>query len=244
MSQVEAPSLPNDQPHTPSGEGWNETRLTVRQLLFLKASPLVPLYDAAVRMLHDDQFPARQQLLAHCVREISNSLPFYFDGAITGNVDYPGLVKPLVDPWTSAGLPLGTEAPPVAVTGQQASELATVAVPHNIVRQMGKLVEAHTNGFQRRQHNASVLFRALAPDSPGDTHHLRQTIDLWLSTCGWFVRHAHHDRRPAADHVEGTGLDGEFVRRFERFEQLLYVMVQPFLSIAKSLDEDLEDANS
>jgi hypothetical protein len=39
------------------------------------------LYDAAVRMLHDERFPGRKYLIAHCVREIANSLPSFDPGS-------------------------------------------------------------------------------------------------------------------------------------------------------------------
>jgi hypothetical protein len=39
-------------------------------------------------------------------------------------------------------------------------------------------------------------------------------------------------------------VDRNFVETFERFEGLLYAMVEPFLELAKSLDEDLDEANS
>jgi hypothetical protein len=52
----------------------------------------------------------------------------------------------------------------------------------------------------------------------------------------------HYSRRP--EELADNALDAEFVANFERFERLLHQMTQPFLNIANSLDEELDQANS
>jgi hypothetical protein len=227
----------------PFGDGWNATRLAIRQLLSVSAPALIGLYEAAVRMLHDEHFPARKHLIAHCVREMANSLPSFFDGAMRGRAEYEGFVQAIVQPWTDAGLPFGAEAAPVALSGTSAvGAPETIIVPRPIVLQIGKLLEAHSAVHGRRQHNAAVLFRALSPDPDGDTHHLRPIISLWLDTCDWFQARVHHNRR--SDDSNNDTLESEFISHFEQFEGLLHSMVEPFLNIAKSLDEELDQANS
>ena len=111
-----------------------------------------------------------------------------------------------------------------------------------IVRQIGKVLEAHTAVSGRRRQNAAVLFQALSPDTEGDAYHLMPTINLWLETCDWFQRRAHYNRRP--EEPVDNALDEEFITTFERFEGLLHQMNQPFLNIVNSLDEELDQANS
>jgi hypothetical protein len=68
------------------------------------------------------------------------------------------------------------------------------------------------------------------------------TINLWLRTCNWFQRRVHYSRRP--EEPADNALDTEFVANFERFEGLLHQMTEPFLNIANTLDEELDQANS
>jgi hypothetical protein len=191
-------------------------RLAIRQLLSVSAPALLGLYEAAVRMVQDEQFPARRHLIAHCVREIANSFPSFFAGSMQGYVDYQQLVQAIVELWTEAGLPVGTEAAPVSVTGNGADGAPpTVLVPQPIVRRMSKLLEAHSAVYGRRHHNAALLFHALSPDPDGDTYHLRPTITLCLDTSNWFQARAHHNRR-SEDFGNGA-LEPEFISRFHAY---------------------------
>lgn len=93
------------------------------------------------------------------------------------------LIDPIVEPWTEVGLPIGAKAAPVIVAeGDDGSTGPTIMVPEPIVRQIGKMLEAHTTVSGRRRHNATVLFHALSPDTEGDSYHLMPTINLWLQT--------------------------------------------------------------
>ena len=243
MSDTEQIPQPNLPRVAPANGSWSPTRLAVRGLLENNAPALVGLYEAAVQMLHDERFPERRHLIAHCVREIVNSLPSFFDGAVVGRVEYRTLIEPIVRPWTEAGLPVGSQAAPVVVgEGEAIGASSLIAVPEPIVRQIGKLLEAHNAVSGRRRQNAAVLFKAISPDTEGDAHHLMPTIKLWLETCNWFQTRVHYNRRPG----EGVdnGLDEEFIRTFERFEGLLHQMTQPFLNIVNSLDEELDQANA
>jgi hypothetical protein len=243
MSDTEQIPQPDLAQVAGANGGWSPTRLAVRGLLERNAPALVGLYEAAVQMLRDDRFPARRHLIAHCVREIANSLPFFFNGAVAGHVEYQTLIQPIAGPWAEAGLPIGTQAAPVAVgEGEAVIASSAITVPVPIVRQIGKVLEAHTAVSGRRRQNAAVLFQALSPDTEGDAYHLMPTINLWLETCDWFQRRAHYNRRP--EEPVDNALDEEFITTFERFEGLLHQMNQPFLNIVNSLDEELDQANS
>ncbi len=243
MSDTEQIPQPNLALVAGANDGWSPTRFAVRGLLADNAPALVGLYEAAVRVLHDERFPARKYLIAHCVREIANSLPSSFDGAVGGHVEYQALIDPIVEPWTEVGLPIGAEAAPVIVAeGDDGSTGPIIMVPEPIVRQLGKMLQAHRAVSGRRRHNATVLFHALSPDTEGDSYHLMPTINLWLQTCNWFQSRVHYNRSP--EELADNALDAEFVANFERFEGLLHQMTEPFLNIANSLDEELDQANS
>jgi len=98
MSDTEQIPQPDLAQVAGANGGWSPTRLAVRGLLERNAPALVGLYEAAVQMLRDDRFPARRHLIAHCVREIANSLPFFFNGAVAGHVEYQTLIQPIAGP--------------------------------------------------------------------------------------------------------------------------------------------------
>lgn len=234
---------PDVAPATVRDGDWTQPRLAVRDLLARCAPELGIFYGAAVRMLHDEHFPARKHLISHCVREIANSLPYFFDGAEAGFVPYPALVEPIIAPWQAAGLPVGAEPSPAIVRASNAGPDATaITVPEPIVQQIGRVVEAHVAGVGRRQRNAVLLFQGLSPDTERDAHQLRPAITLWLETCDWFLKSVHYNRAPG--NRPDNSLEPEFVAKFEQFENLLHRMTQPFLNILNSLDEDLDQANA
>jgi hypothetical protein len=240
------PQAPDNTSSDTGRGGWAPERIAIRQLLTERAPPLVSLYDAAVKMLHDETFPARRYLIAHCIREIANSLPTYLGEGPTKQrrrMEYGELIKPIVEPWRSAGLPVGAETPPVALVGSERPDAgASVLVPITIVREISHLLDAYAEISGRRQRDAFLLFQALSEDQDeADASRLRPIASWWLKTCNWFVGRAHHSRRPENELTEEV--DNVFVTQFESFERLLHTMVEPFLDIAKSLDEDLEQAN-
>lgn len=235
----------NTSPNTGEG-GWTSERIAIRQLLTERAPPLVSLYDAAVKMMHNEAFPARRYLIAHCIREIANSLPRYLGAGPTKQrrrMEYGELIKEIVEPWRAAGLPVGAETPPVALVGNERPDAeASVSVPFTIVRLISHLLDAYAEISERRQRDAFLLFQTLSEDQDeADASRLRPITSWWLKTCNWFVGRAHHSRRPENELTEEV--DSTFVTQFESFEGLLHTMVEPFLDIAKSLDEDLEQAN-
>ena len=238
---------PDNESIYTSQEGWTRERISIRQLFLERAPPLVSLYDAAVKMLHDESFPARRYLIAHCIREIANSLPTYLgEGPAKQRrrVEYGELIKPIVEPWRAAGLPVGAETSPVALIEKERpeTESSSVSIPATIVREISRLLEAYAEISERRQRDAFLLFQALSEDQDeADASRLRPIISWWLRTCNWFVGRAHHSRRPENELTEEV--DSTFVTQFESFEGLLHTMVESFLDIAKSLDEDLEQAN-
>src|ERR1041384_1840688 len=104
MSDTEQIPQPNLALVAGVDDGWSPTRLGVRGFLADNAPALVVLYEAAVRMLYDERFPARKYLIAHCVREIANGLPWFLGGPVAAPVESPGLSEPIVEPWTEVGL--------------------------------------------------------------------------------------------------------------------------------------------
>jgi hypothetical protein len=217
-------------------------RFDIHELLLTRAPPLAALYQAATRMLDDPSFPARDTLIPHCVREIANSLPQHLGEPTTGRVEYAALIGPLIEPWRDAGLPFGHDPPPMAIEDQAAGALSSVPVPYHLVSQLGELFRAHAAGTARHRDNAEIIFRAFIADGDADAAHLRPVVAEWMNVCKWFQRKVHHDRRPNA--AGDDSANQELLEAFERFEQLLHAMVQPFLDIAKSLDEDLAKANA
>ena len=197
-------------------------RQQLRELLLSRATPLVSLYDAAVHMLESQAHPARRCLIAHCVREIGNSLPEYVVGRTAPQtVKYGAAIDPIVHDWIAAGLPLERQAPPAAVVdaGGANAERLGVAVPVNIVDALADLFTLHRQGSSSRREKAEALFQGLNEGREQNTAQLRPSAKAWLETINWFVGSAHHNR--AGETNSDDEVDEEFVSQFEQFEQQL-----------------------
>lgn len=224
----------------PQGRSWTPQRLNIRRLLKTRAPPLVDLYEAAVIMLNDVTFPARRMLIAHCVRELANSLPWYFEGAEGGQVSY-SVLDVIHKPWQDAGLPLGEQPLPMAIGDSSREAPESVQVPGTIVQKVGKLLDDHKKGKAKVRRNAELIFRELDPVGGPQSIYQSPTLELWLKTRGWFMEHVHDKHRSTDKSNEST--DDELLSMFEQFERVLAALVQPFLEIARSLDEDLKETN-
>jgi len=224
----------------PQGRSWTPQRLNIRRLLKTRAPPLVDVYEAAVAMLDDTTFPARRMLIAHCVRELANSLPWYFEGAEGGQVNY-SVLDEVHEPWQDAGLPFGEQPLPMAISDASHETSEWVQVPGSIVLKIGKLLDDYKKANGRARRNAELIFRELDPVGGPHSNNQSPTLKLWIETRGWFVKQVHHNR---STDKSNESVDDEFLGMFEQFERVLDALVQPFLEIARSLDEDLEEANS
>jgi hypothetical protein len=147
--------------HAAESRVWSSMRLDIQELLQTRAAPLVELYQAAVFMAHQREFPARGALIAHCVREISNSLPSYLGAPTKQRVDYSSLVNSLLEPWRDAGLPFGNDPPPIPIDDPRNQIVTSVPVPHHVVRKVSALLLAHEKGTATRRENAEIIFREL-----------------------------------------------------------------------------------
>ena len=94
-----------------------------------------PIREAAILLLDAPDFPARGHLIAHCVREIANGLPWYFDGAIQSGVDYPALVGGVTGPLARCRLTHGDQPVPESPysTNSNAPSFATGSSPASSV---------------------------------------------------------------------------------------------------------------
>jgi hypothetical protein len=234
--------FPVDRVAEPPGPAWTPERLSVRRLLATNAPPLVETYVAALRMLDNPSFPSRRLLVAHCVREIANSLPEFFAGATRGRIDYKAHCDRISGPWRDAGLPVGEELLPTRIGDALPGGPVSAQVPAAIVREVAKLLEEHERATSRVHRKAEVIFRALDPVGNTGEQYQTATLRLWIETVDWFQKNAHYNRRTSEDSI--GHLDDELSHKFEQFERVLGTLAQPFLDIVNSLDEDLVQANS
>jgi hypothetical protein len=221
-------------------------RQQLRELLGTRAKPLVGLYDAAIQLLENERHSARRCLVSHCVREIANSLPQYIAGAvITPRVDYALAIARIVPKWREAGLPIGRQVPPASIMDSAGSVFAgqSALVPSEVLVEFGELLDLHERGGVTQRKRAEALFQALNEGREQNSAQLALAVSTWRETTDWFVGSAHHKRNPEEPDSDNL-IDEEFVSEFQKFEQQLYVLIQPFLDIARELDNDLEEANS
>ena len=81
-------------------------RRRILEWLEAKAPALAPVYDGAVRMILEPEFPGRVHFIAHAMREIMNRLPdVYTDDDHTGQIKYRALVDDIAACWQEGRLP-------------------------------------------------------------------------------------------------------------------------------------------
>jgi len=218
---------------------WTEARLELRAWFQRNAFSLGELYEGALRMLFDSQFPGRTRFVAHAVREIRNSLPDVIAGATrSGQVQYPNRVDAIAQKWLKAGF-LQDGSLPTSVTDQLDLPSADVPIPRHLFLNIASLIKDHVDSHEKRSDQALRLFGAISPANQQLRDSLRPTIRLWLEVTEWFVGYA-HEPRTQKHNVNSA----EFLEHFELFETTLGALVRGFFRTVEGLDEILEDANS
>lgn len=132
-------------------------RRRILEWLEANAPALAPVYDGAVRMILEPEFPGRVHFIAHAMREIMNRLPDAFtDDDHTGRVEYRELVDQISSCWEEGELP----------TDQCRKIVETLLRQHR--------VPPITN-----RERAEQLFKATISEIPSDYTKL---VDLWMET--------------------------------------------------------------
>lgn len=135
---------------------------------------LAPVYDGAVRMIREPDFPGRVHFIAHAMREIMNRLPDAFTkDAHTGRVEYSELVDDIAACWKEGELPT-----------DQCREVVEI------------LLRQHRVPPITNRERAEQLFKATISEMPSDYTKL---VTLWMKTRRKIEKQVHVGKDPISE---------------------------------------------
>ena len=192
-------------------------RRRILEWLEVKAPTLAPVYDGAVRMILEPEFPGRVNFIAHAMREIMNRLPDIFaeDEESSGHTDYHKLTNAIADHWS----------PPTSSSDQ-------VTISIRCADAIQDLVQRHQTIPGKTRAKAIRLFKKSISNEPPI-----YTIELWESTRKWAASKAHvgitnHELE-----------DNELITKyFDNLDTLLRAILNRSYENMDELDEVLESS--
>ena len=186
-------------------------------------------YVAAVKMLHNDHYPCRVQLISHIIRDIYRKLPRVLDGSTLSDPRevFTSMVQHLVKLW---------EKNPTLNKDGIEGDKNYIPVSNKVYRYVSKIV-CKSQKMAKDQTSVGGAFAAALFHYGG-----RSTTDFiapWIiksfnEEYDYFVNNAHLDRPPKCE---------ELPQRFEAFEKAFHSLVGSYFSGKEELDAILEDAN-
>ena len=185
------------------------------------------LYEGAVELLGQPNFPGRAHFIGHAIRDISDRLAAILDPQKSPpRVQYEerldALDWPNMDGYSEAG--------PVPPT--------TVSIPMQTARQIDVLVAEHRRRRERPTAYES-LFRYLLRAEPQDLNRTKRVAMGFRSVRQWFMRFTHL----RSDGIPVKVSESELIENFERFEAMLHSVVGSFFTGTSDLDAILRQAN-
>ncbi len=212
----------------PTNEMWLPARRTLLGWLRQKAPPLAELYESAVIELERQQLAGRSRIIAHCVREIANTLPSILAQVERTRLEYDKELDAIAIAWDRLAVP-GFNLTSVSAQG----EISNPSQEDNpeFFRLLASLIERHKSTNSRALTIAERLFRADRPENRHLGDALVPILRQWLDLKKWFVARAHENRKDAdCDWAE-------FRRQFALFEKTLLTLGQGFFVTLGDLDE-------
>lgn len=230
------PQPPPDEtsPPSPLTPPWTPPRRRLLSWLKEKAPSLAELYETAITLLETQPLPGRSRIIAHCVREIANSLPAILAGVERTRLEYDKRLDDIASAWQRlTGLP---------VLPHTARESGSVpgpreALTNEFLRQVKGLIEDHLATRTKQETIAERLFQANRPENRHLGDALRPVLRQWIALRNWFQGHAHDGGRTDAD-VDWVA----FQRKITLFEETILTLGQGFFATITDLDELLRTA--
>lgn len=184
---------------------------------------LADLYKAAVVLLGENNFPARERLISHAVREIYNRLPAAVSGIEHKRVEYANEVEEISKIWKSY-------SSQILGSVDSSKDGRDIPMPLVVVQKFDELIAKHNSGETNKQ-KLERFFHALEPDNEQEKVTLVSILTHWHDESGWFVRLSH-----------GGDSGNELNERFERFELGLLSIADFYYEGIEQIKEVIKEA--
>jgi hypothetical protein len=210
----------------------------IKQELARLALSLANLFEAAVILLSNKNFPGRAVLLAHAVRELGNSLPdFLEEPSDTRLFQWVQRLRDLQKDWDTSGM-ARYDQPADALPGSEPPE---IPMPRNLYTRIRNILKDFEASDERRKDKVVRMFRNMAPDLLTRRAAKSSVVIEWLETIDWFVEITHHRRGKEVSDIREDDLQVRFTT-FENILRLLLPKIALVLALDK-IDEILHEAN-
>lgn len=190
-------------------------RRRILRWLEAKAPALAPVYDGAVRMILEPEFPGRVHFVAHAIREIMNRLP---DAFITKDQKDKIGYRELVDKIKTSWMPTKLDNNQIIISTECSNDIEI-------------LFEAHRVPNESNRSRAEQLFEIIVDNmQPAYT----DMIDLWMLTRrgGEEKTHVGSPKNPTPE--------GSIVEHFNNLEKILKFFSSKSYEETDKLDEILD----
>ena len=224
----QSPSAETAQP-SPLTSPWTAQRRRLINWLKDKAPSLAELYETAVILLEQQHLPGRSRIIAHCVREIANSLPAILAGVERTRLEYDKRVDEIALARERLGrLPV-----------QLPESMGSTSIPdpqealiQDFLNQIDELIKEHKASQAKRDLIAEQLFQANRPENRHLGDALRPILRRWIKLKEWFVGHAHDNGKTDAEY-DWNDIKGRFIL----FERTVLTLGQGFFETIADIDE-------
>lgn len=223
----------DSRPADPYSSIWTKQRQELRQWLDDNAPSFTSGYVAAVKLIHDELFPARVHLICHLIRDIYRFLPGTLGYANTSRFGdaYESMIKNLVAAWEDH------PTPQVADSEWRADSVAVHTRVHKVLLAIVEKSKQHENQPSVGAQLAIALHRSVKR---------REGEDLpdWIKNSfhkeyRFFVARAH-----LAQKVDKIPTTGGLLEHFESFERSFHSLIGNYFTGKEELDDILRDTNA
>jgi hypothetical protein len=222
--------------HSLSATGlWTPQRVRILDWLKTAAPAVAQVYEGAVRLAMDHDFPGRVWFAAHALRDMRNRLPDAIAGPVKGSrTEYSELAVEVTKRWIEDGLPSDGTSPVEAASEPTAGSPNRVEVSVSLLNAVADLVAGHLAIGPRKQESARRLFTEIAGQPVPD-----YAVRAWLDTTGRAEKFAHLRTKPLTPEDQR-----EFEEIFLACEGALSVMASRSYENMDEIDEILDSAKS
>lgn len=191
---------------------------------------LADLYASAVRITEDENFPGRNPLVCHALREIFNRLPGIVGVGVEQRADFKKDIKPVIDEWEKEGM---LEKVDSGIYEGNGNGNKVIPAPHHLMIITGKLLREQKGVEEKNINKTKSMICQLIPEWKEKPELAIPFITEWNKLGRGFVGPSHG--KPL------KSLDME--TKFERFEQMLRSLLGQYLDSLKEIERIVTEAN-
>jgi len=213
-----------------------DKRIEIKSWFNKNAPHLGELYEGALIIISEENFPGYAIFIAHTVREIRNRLPDIILDREYINFKWKEELSELMTVWESSGLLINQITKSENLSEDPEFE-NNIPINLGIYTKINQILSKFEENNEIYRDRVFRLFNSVS-NSENSEQVLRPTVLHWLEITDWFYKFVH----PGTKYKQVD--KKELLRKFEYFENTLSILQGYIFRATKELDELLEEANS